>query len=128
MKNILLTLTTIMVSSSAIAGWVPVETSSRGVTYIDTDTTRRKASNKVKIWELVDYKKSQRKADFKYNSAMYQNLYDCKEERYKLLYSSFHSENMGGGNVVRTNNNPSKWEPILSGSIVEGLRKFACEK
>jgi len=127
MRNILLTLTTIMISSSAIAEWVPVDTSNRGITYVDTATTRRKASNKVKIWELVDYKKVQSKADFKYNSAMFQTLYDCKERRYKLLYTSFHSENMGGGNVVRTKNNPSKWEAVLSGSIVEGIRKFACK-
>ncbi len=128
MRNILLTLTTIMVSSSAIAEWVPVDTSYRGITYVDTTNTRRKASNKVKIWELVDYKKMQSKADFKFNSAMFQTLYDCKEKRYKLLYSSFHSENMGGGKVVRTNNNPSKWEAVLSGGIVERVRKFACKR
>ena len=71
MRNILLTLTTIIVSSSAIAEWIPVDTSNRGITYVDTATTRRKASNKVTIWELVNYKKVQSKADFKFNSAMF---------------------------------------------------------
>lgn len=127
MKKALLTLMFVIVSSSAMADWVPVDTSKRGITYVDTATARRKTNNKVKIWELVDYKTVQRSADFQYNSAMFQTLYDCKEKQYKLLYSSFHSENMGGG-VVRTNNNPSKWAPITLGSIVEGLWKFACKK
>ena len=127
MKKALLTLMFIVVSSSAMAEWVPVDSSKRGITYVDTATARRKAGNKVKIWELVDYKTVQRSADFQYNSAMFQTLYDCKEKRYKLLYSSFHSENMGGG-VVRTNNNPSKWELVFPDSIVEGLWKFACKK
>ena len=127
MKKALLTLMFIVVSSSAMAEWVPVDSSKRGITYVDTATARRKAGNKVKIWELVDYKTVQRSTDFQYNSAMFQTLYDCKEKQYKLLYSSFHSENMGGG-VVRTNNNPSKWALVSTDSIVEGLWKFACKK
>jgi len=51
-----------------------------------------------------------------------------RPEQYQFLYSSFHSENMGGGDVVRTNNNPSKWAPIPPDSIVKGLWKFACGK
>lgn len=127
MKKTLLTLIFFVVSSSAVAEWVPVDSSKRGITYVDTANTRRKASNKVKIWELVDYKTVQKSADFQYNSAMLQTLYDCKEKQYKLLYSSFHSENMGEG-VVRTNNNPSEWAPVSPDSIVEGLWKFACKK
>ena len=127
MKKALLTLIFFVVSSSAMAEWVPVDSSKRGITYVDTANARRKVSNKVKIWELVDYKTVQKSADFQYNSAMLQTLYDCKEKQYKLLYSSFHSENMGGG-VVRTNNNPSEWAPVSPESIVEGLWKFACKK
>ncbi len=127
MKKALLTLMFIVVSSSAMAEWVPVDSSKMGITYVDTATARRKAGNKVKIWELVDYKTVQWSTDFQYNSAMFQTLYDCKEKQYKLLYSSFHSENMGGGDV-RTNNNPSKWALVFPDSIVEGLWKFACTK
>ncbi len=128
MKILLLTLMFAVMSSSAMAEWVPVDTSNRGITYVDTATVRRKASNKVKIWELVDYKTVQRSADLQYNSAMFQIQYDCKEEQYQFLYSSFHAENMGGGDVVRTNNNPSKWAPVPPVSIVKGLWKFACGK
>jgi hypothetical protein len=128
MKKLLLTLIFAVMSSSAMAEWVPVDTSNRGISYVDTATVRRKASNKVKIWELVDYKTVQGSADFQYNSAMFQTQYDCKEEQYQFLYSSFHSENMGGGDVVRTNNNPSKWAPVPPDSIVKGLWKFACGK
>ena len=128
MKNLVLILILAVVSSSAMAEWIPVVTNDTGtITYVDP-ATARKASNKVKIWELVDYKTVQEDADGRYMSAMVRTQYDCKEEQTRILYGGFLSENMGRGDVVSTHNEAVKWEPVEPESIGMVLFEFACGK
>lgn len=97
-----------VMSSSAVAEWVPVVGNETvGATAYADPATIRKTGNKVKMWDLLDYKTAQGDAGMQYMSMKAQTEYDCKEEQSRPLYLSFHSENMGKGKVVDTYNNPS---------------------
>jgi len=116
-----------VVSSSAMAEWVEVGTTNKYTSYADPDTIR-KVGNKVKVWELVDFKTVQGSTGFQFNSAKVQSQYDCKEEQTRMLYATFHSENMGGGDVVMTHNKATKWAPVAPDSINMMLFEFVCGK
>ena len=56
-----------------------------------------------------------------------QDEYDCKGERYRVLYYSNHSKNMGGGVIVHFNPDPMMWLPVPPGSVVEHVWKMVCK-
>ncbi len=119
-----------VVSSSAMAEWaewVEVGSNDNVTSYADPATIR-KVGNKVKVWELVDFKTVQGSTGFQFNSAKVQTQYDSKEEQTRMLYATFHSENMGGGDVVMTHNKAAKWAPAAPDSINMTLFEFACGK
>ncbi len=119
-----------VVSSSAMAEWaewVEVGSNDNVTSYADPATIR-KVGNKVKVWELVDFKTVQGSTGFQFNSAKVQTQYDSKEEQTRILYATFHSENMGGGDVVLTHNNAAKWAPVTPDSVDEAMWKIACGK
>jgi len=76
-KAILMVLLAV-VSSSAFAEWVAIDTAD-GSTYYANPNTIRKSGNKVKIWAMVDYNSVQEDADVKHLSSKSQQEYDCKE-------------------------------------------------
>jgi len=128
MKKLLLTLMLSIVSSSAMAEWVEVDSNEKFIAYADPITIR-KSGNKVKMWGLMDYNSVNEGAGYKYLSSKAQNEFDCKEEQRRTLYFSWHSENMGGGDVVYIGDEPTKnWSPVAPGSVGKNLWKFACGK
>jgi hypothetical protein len=127
MKTILMMLLAV-VSSSAAAEWVKVSENEAATTYADP-TTISKAGNMVKMWRLIDLRKAVSIASDKpFISSKGQEEYDCKEEQSRVLALTFHSENMGGGEVVHSEANPTDWAPVRAGSIGETLWKFGCGK
>jgi hypothetical protein len=122
------------VSSSAMAGWVEVGWAEDGnATFYADPTTIRKSSNKVKMWNMLDYKIA---AVFKlsYRSSIYvrslrrQTEYDCKEEKQRVLYVDLLSGNMGSGETVFTVHKEDDWIPIPHGAANLIFWKFACRK
>ncbi len=117
-----------VVSSSAAAVWVKVSENETAATYVDPATIS-KADTMVKMWRLIDLRKAVSMASDKpFMSSKGQDEYDCKEERTRVLALSFYSDNMGGGEVVHFEANPTKWGPVRARSISETLWKFACGK
>ena len=125
-------------SSSAMAEWVEIGTTDKSTTdksttdkstiYADPATIR-KSANKVKMWSLYDFDSIHVVAGYEYLSSESQSEYDCKEEQSRLLYFSWHSENMGRGDVVYTETKPGvDWSPVAPRSVIETLWKFACGK
>lgn len=116
-------------SNNVMAEWVAVGTAV-GSTYYVNPNTIRKSGNKVKMWTLIDYNSTQIGATGdKFLSLKFQEENDCKEEQRRLLYYSFHSENMGRGDVVYIEQKPDKnWKPVPPESMGESLWKFACGK
>ena len=128
MRNAVLMMLLAVVSSSAAAGWVVVDSYGTHTAYADPASIHR-AGNRVKMWALLDFKTTQQ--DFTnprngYLSEIAQFEYNCKEQRTRRLYSSWHSRHMGRGKVVSSDSDPSRWEPVLPGSRSEILREFAC--
>ena len=115
-------------SSSAASGWVTVVNTDIGTISVDV-TTIRKAGNLAKIWSLTDFKTVQTAHNGQtYKSTKAQWEYDCNEERERTLYFSLHSENLGEGQVLHTNAEPTKWMPVPPRSGIEIMWKLACGK
>ena len=107
MKKLLLTLMLAIVSSSAMAEWVEIGTSDNYETIIYADpTTIRKSGNKVNMWVLHDFNSVEENTGVKFLSQKTQVGYDCMEEQEKIFYYSWHSENMGRGDVVYSKISP----------------------
>ncbi|MDO8465345.1 MAG: hypothetical protein Q7S46_08860 [Gallionella sp.] len=120
------------------AEWIIVgENKILGLTaYADPDTEtvptngkkEKKNGDKLKMWRVYDYKTIQEASGYKFISAKFQNEYDCKEEKVRLLVNTAFSGNMGVGEVIFTNTDAGKWQPAMPGSIDEAMWKFACRK
>jgi hypothetical protein len=117
-----------VVSSSALAEWVVVGVHDTSTLYADRASIHG-AGNRVKMWALLDFKTAQQDSANPRNgylSEIARFEYNCKEQRARTLYYSWHSRHMGRGKVVSSDSDPSKWEPVLPGSEDEILREFAC--
>ena len=76
---------------------------------------------------LTDYNSVQENVGETYLSAKSQNEYDCTEEQERILYYSWHSENMGKGDVVHAMKNLQlDWSPVAPDSVGEAIWEFAC--
>lgn len=106
--------------------WEKISESSDGATVYYAPDTIRKNGDRVKMWYLYDYKNAQDPFSEPYLSKKAQFEDDCKEEQIRLLAFSVHSGNMGAGEVVYSNSDPLKWEPVWPSSIGETMWKFAC--
>lgn len=115
-----------IVSNSAMAKWIEVSSSESATNYADPASISR-AGNLVQMWYLRDHKDTVRTSDGKpFVSAKMLREYDCKEEKSRVLYSSFHSEKMGEGEAVFSDSDPDKWMQIEPDSIGEDMWKIAC--
>ena len=126
--KIALALVLAAVSGAAMAEWVALDGDEKVTRYADPTTIRR-SGNMVKMWSMFDHQSPKRSASgASYLSSKDQGEYDCKEERYRLLYISSSSGNMSTGDVVYSSSEPGSWSPVPPGSIAEVLWKFACGK
>lgn len=116
-----------VVSNSAAADWLRLGSNGEGISYADPATIR-KAGDRVKMWDLADFKAIRTVSGKSYLSTRTQYEYDCAEAKSRLLEVSAHSENMAHGETVYSNANPRDWRPNPPGSGIEVLWKFACGK
>ena len=126
----------LMVSTNVLAEWTLVVVSLNGElsSYVDFKTIR-KHGNKVKMWDLDDWKSIKTfkfdTTQFSYLSTALHQEFDCTEETVQILDSIHYSGNMGSGNVVDSSMNASKFnEPgaIAPGTIEKKLLDVACSK
>lgn len=115
--------------------WIMVgENKILGLTaYADPDTeaaprNAKKNGDKLKMWKIYDYETTQEASGYKFISARFQDEYDCKEGKIRLLVNTTFSGNMGVGEVVFTNADAGKWQSVRPGSTDEAMWKFACRK
>jgi len=114
-----------VVCSSVMAEFIHVNKSSNYTFYADPNTIR-KSDNKVKMWDLNDYKMPEKIGGKETMSTRSQREYNCEEEKSRMLYGTFHSKNMGRGEIVLTINKTTEWEPVIPDSTGESLLKYAC--
>ena len=130
LKRLLLITLLVMSGGPVYAEWVELghtEGVNGFTVYVDLDTIRRKGEL-VKIWALRDYKTIRTGAGGLFLSGKDQYEYDCAEEHTRVLAFTEFSGNMGSGNLVHSNSVEGKWEPVIPGSIDQGLWKIACGK
>ena len=116
-------------SSAAAAAWVEAGSNEAGAIYYADPGTIRRAGNRVKMWNLVDYKSARvSSGGMPYMSTKTHVEYDCKEECVRTLYYSNHSGNMGRRKSVFSDDDPTKWRPVPRGTVQEDLWEIACGK
>ena len=115
-------------STSALAEWTEIGGNDTLATYADLSTIR-KSGDKVKMWNLSDFKVVQTVNGKRLLSKAMQYEYDCKEEISRMLTLNYYSKNMGQGDIVYMSGNLHvEFEPIPPGSVGETLFKVACGK
>jgi len=125
--RLLLLVATLLAANSAAAEWVEVGGNENTTVYADLATIR-KAGNKAEMWGLVDLKNAETRTSKPYLSTKLQIEFDCQKEQYRFLALSSHSENMGKGETVYTDNAVADWKTIQPSSAVKTLWKTACRK
>lgn len=109
------------------AEWIKVEGNGDVTFYVDPATIS-KAGNKAIMLTLVDFRTANKSGDHPYMSMKTQHEYDCTENKWRLLNFSYHSGNMGGGELVHADAELGQWEPVKLGSGTQIRWKIACGK
>ena len=127
MAKAILMMLLVVANSNACAQWFVVSGNAESTIYANPKTVSN-VGGKAKMWHLVDFRTDQELKNFKsYLSLRAQTESDCKVKQLRLLYVTYHSENMVGGTIVETENVPTNWTPISPGSGAEVLWKIACK-
>jgi hypothetical protein len=113
-----------MLAGSACAEWVMYFEAKAITNYYDPATIR-KDGNMRRVWRVQELK--QRTADGEKSRRM-RIEYDCKEERYRILSASTHSEPMAEGKALYAENRDNIWKDISPASASEAMFKIVCAK
>jgi hypothetical protein len=114
------------VPKSNLSEWVAANTNGDVTIYADVATIRR-TGNLAKMWDLTDMKTGRTLGEDKRTHSFKKELeYDCGKQQVRTLYISWHSGNMGGGEILGSDANPTDWRPALRGTIREKLWQTAC--
>ncbi len=127
--RIFLVLTLTLISTSAAAEWSKIgESALKGgyTVYADT-TTILNTSNRAKMWLLFDYQTLQKASGAEFLSEKIRREYDCNEKQMRRLAFSLYSLNKEHGDLIRSYNQPQKWEPVKPDSMEEAELKLACK-
>ena len=123
MKKLLL-VGLMMLAGSAWAKWVMYDRNESMTYYFDPSTVR-KDGNMRRVWELQNFTKRDNDGVMSLRS---RQEYDCKQERYRFLSGSTHTETMAGGEVLGTAGEDNDWTAIPPGAAVEIILKIVCAK
>jgi hypothetical protein len=111
-----------LLAGAAWAEWVVYNQSESSTHYFDPATIR-KDGNMRRVWTIQNFE--QRGTDGQMsNRAQFE--YDCKEERYRFLDISQHSEPMAGGKVLTMEIGSGLWRGIAPGTISASMLDIVC--
>ncbi len=118
------------VYGTAAAAWERVGAADDGMTIYADPATIQASGDVVKMWGLLDYKAAEKDATGKpYLSAKLLQEFDCKGERGRTRYFSFHAGQMGAGQLAYSEvRADSEWLPARRARTGEALWKAACKK
>ena len=111
----------------AFGEWVRVAENGRSVAYVDPSI--RRSGETATYWVMFDYKAVQEspRSGRRYLSEKAQHETECRSERDRAIFFTWHAEQMGNGVVVYTGSKPTNWEPTNSpGSLGNAFWKFVC--
>ena len=113
-----------MIAGSAWAEWV-MFTKNEEVTFYFDPARIRKDGNLRRNWELLDFRKRRAEGEM---SRRVRREYDCKQERYRFLAVSLHSEPMAGGTILFSIDEENNWRAIAPGTFDETIFNIVCAK
>lgn len=115
----------LMLAGSAWAEWVVYsKTEEDGTFYLDPATIR-KDGNMRRVWLLRNF--NQRNKDGAMSSRNRMEI-DCKQERFRFLALSTHSEPMAGGTVWTQEGEANNWMAIPPDTTAETIFNLLCTK
>lgn len=124
MKNLFL-VCLMMLTGSAWAEWVRHSIGEDSIIHYFDPATIRKDGNMRRVWELQDLRE---RGKFGEMSRRMRFEYDCKQERYKSLGFSFHTEPMAGGTVLLSDGERNEWKAIPPDTTAETIFNILCSK
>lgn len=127
MRKAISALLLVSLASGVQAEWIKTVSGDGLDIYVAPETIRQEG-RKIKLWELYSYDSPQVENGKRYLSLKIQNEYDCKEIRVRSLAGVGHAKKMGDGDVRFTDNEPSKWMPVVPDSLGEAIWKLICEE
>ena len=113
-----------MLAGSAWAEWVEYAKDESDTFYLDPATIR-KDGNMRRVWLLRNF--SQRDKDGAMAARNRMEI-DCKQERFRFLARSTHSEPMAGGTVLTQQNESNNWTSIPPNTVAELTFNLVCAK
>lgn len=113
-----------LVAAPAWAEWVKVSVAEDGSLSIYIDPASiRKDGNLRKVWQINARKQRDKDGAM---SVRARHEYDCKEDRFRVLAASSHSEPMAGGDVLESADDPSTWFAIPPDTLSARVLKVVC--
>ena len=108
----------------AWAQWLKASETDTSTFYIDPATIRKDGDLR-KVWTINDLKQRHKDGEMSRRSL---HEYDCKEERYRTLSISEHSDPMAGGRTISSDNGSGKWNYIAPGTPAQTILRIVCAK
>ena len=118
------------VSTNTMAEWTRIGESDRkggSILYADPASIR-KAAGRAKMAILFDYQTLQKAAGAEFLSEKIRREYDCQEKQIRTLAYSLFSLHREHGDLIRSYNQPQKWEMVKPDSLEEVEWKVACSE
>lgn len=123
---------TLLPVASAWADWTAIGVGSGSdpseyTAYVDFDTITIEDKN-GSIWAINDFKVPKSVSGKSIASTKTHIEYMCQQNKKRMLEFSWHSENMGNGEVIFTKNEVDVWRDFTIDSIDDKRRNIACGK
>lgn len=127
MRNLILTVLLTAMSTCALAEWTIVNSNDKLTIYADLQTIRKKGDSR-KMWSLLDFRSQQQQNYATYVSQVTQSEYDCAEEQFRMIFSTYYDLPMGNGNSVFTYEHGNSVKPVPPNTPLRELWEIACGK
>jgi hypothetical protein len=125
MKRLLILL--MLVSQPAWADWVELGSTDDATNYIDPETVR-KTPNGRRVWVMASLDQPKTVSFGTYQSGKFVVEFDCRDERSRILQTSWYSGPMGSGTPIHSDRAGihGPWEFAVPGSGGKTMLKAVC--
>lgn len=113
--------------TAASAKWIKVAETEGDAFYFESSMVR-KSERYLRLWHLIDHSTVKMAAKGPYKSSKVQIELQCKQNRWRAIYLTYHSERMGEGSLLDAFFDPNAaWEPVVPNSPIETILNGACQ-
>lgn len=121
----------LVISSSAFAGWVSIDSNEKQKSYADPSSTRKiERDDWAIMWSMIDLKEANKLSDGKpFLSWKAEYEFDCKAKKSRMLAATMYAEHMGAGEITNSLDFESpQWEAIPPDTNGDILWVYACKQ